>query len=435
MWAHVVMGDCMNIPGIDSIILCSASVVWPGEPAPAEHLVGRFDGIPPKLKLGRFDEVSSDLADIAGSNLEPSQTVRLLTLQADLLTESEDYGQAYQLYLQAMQLAENYGDIPTEVLLMLHSGLMLYGQTKHYEAIIHYEEALALWRAWIRLNPVSSDDAVVAILGLIAETQWSTGQFDAAIGTVARALTAARRQDDAPIAPALRDVTASALWILGLALRSQSDMADGSFNLLNSALDHMQEGLKLYQQDGAYADNIGRLLLQMSEIRLDLAELHLQHGRQGKARIAREHAERDAQTARDFLQQTINQPGQLLPELTLLRCEITRPTDPDAILHLREFESRLGDIEHEAEEIHDGAILAKAAMLRGEWLLWLDDPEPARKALLIALKDLQPNNMGLATRAQRLLRRANEIRAERQVRRATGTRATGPRVSRPRRRS
>jgi len=420
----------MNIPGIDSIILHSASEVWPGEPAPAEHLVGLFDGIPAKLKLGRFDEVSADLIEIARDNLHPSQTVRLLCLQADLLTESEECGQAYELYYQAMQIADEQRDTPTEVLLMLYCGLMLYGQTRQYEAIILYEEALALWRAWVRLNPAPSDDTVVAIHGLIAETQWSSGQFDAAIGTVARALTAAKRQDDTPVAPALRDATASALWTLGLALRSQSDMSDGDFSLLESALDRMEEGLALYKKEGSYADNIGRLLIQMAEVRLDQAELHLQHDRHGKARMAREHAERDAKMARDFLQQTINQPGQLLPELTLLRCEITRSPDPDALLHMTEFESRLCDIEREAEEIHDGAILAKAAMLRGQWLLWLDDPEPARKALLIALKDLQPNNMGLATRAQRLLRRANEVRAERHVRRATG-----PRVSRPRRRS
>lgn len=425
----------MNIPGIDSIILCSASVVWPDEPPPAEHLVGRFDGIPAKLKLGRFDDVSKDLIEIARSNLQPSQTVRLLSLQADLLTESEEYGQAYQLYYRALEVAESYGDVPTEVLLMLYCGLMLYGQMRHYEAIIHYEEALALWRAWVRLNPKPSDDTEVAIYGLIAETQWSTGQFDTAIGTVARALTAARREDETPATPELRDATASALWTLGLALRSQSDMADGDFSLLDTALDRMQEALTLYQRDGASADNIGRLLIQMSEIRLDQAELHLLHGRPGKARTAREHAEHDAKLARDFLQQTINQPGQLLPELTLLRCEISRLPDPDAILHMKEFESRLCDIEREGEEIHDGAILAKAAMLRGEWLLWLDDPEPARKALLTALGDMQPNNLGLATRVQRLLRRTNEVRAERQMRRATGLRATGPRVSRPRRRS
>jgi hypothetical protein len=218
----------------------------------------------------------------------------------------------------------------------------------------------------------------------------------------------------------LRRKTADALWTLALVLRSQSDMRDGGANLLRTALKRMNKAVGIYELVSTDDAQVGRIHVQIAELYIDLAEIHLQRRADESARHMRLEALNHAQTAVDFLKYTDNAAGKTLPELTLLRHSITQRADRAAVLELHEFEAELLRLERVGAQIHDEILSAKAATLRGEWLLWLGDPDPARAALLLALVGFQSNGMGMATRAQRLLRRANDPIPPDTHRRASG---------------
>jgi hypothetical protein len=278
---------------------------------------------------------------------------------------------------------------------------------RHREAIEFYQQALALWQVRAAQIERPRAEPEVTLRERIGSEQWYVGDFDAAQAMLARALILALYRHGIPHTDYLRETTAFALWSLALVLRSQSDMSDGRVNLLQMALKRMRSAVRRFEIIGADDANMGRLYVQIAEIHLDLAELYLLEDNDKEAQRMRRLALKRAQQAADFLKHTDSAAGKLLPELTLLRYEITQRLDREALLQMPEFEARLIRIEHAAAEIGDAVISAKAATLRGEWCLWLGDPTPAREVLLLALVGLQHNNMGMATRAQRLLRRAN----------------------------
>ncbi len=397
----------MGIPGVDTILFKPARVVWPGERVPSEERARQFDQIPHMLDLGQFDEVASQLNKTASFELEPSQRMRLHFLRGQLCSDRQIYDQAYQAYRHALDIAHEYEDLDSQITLTDLSGLMMYGLMRHREALVHYQEALDLWyqRAAQLSQPRAEPE--VKFRERIGTVQWHVGDIDDARTTLARALTVALYKRGVPHTDFIQSRSARALWTLGLTLRSQSDMRDGSVGHLRTAFKRLKRAGVLFEDANTEQENLGRLYVQIAEVYLDLAEIHLQRDAAEAARPMRSEALKYVREAAVLLRDADSRAGKLLPELTLLRYEITRQLNRTAIQEAAEFEVKLLGIEYEAADIGDKVISAKAATLRGEWCLWLGDPAPAREVLLLALVGFQHDNMGMATRAQRLLRRAN----------------------------
>lgn len=397
----------MEIPGIDSILFKTASVTWDSEAKPSVDLIRLIDAIPGKLDAGNFDDVVKLLGQIARFALEPSQEMRVLFLKGRLLSDMQDYAQAYQMYEKSLDVAEQHADLDSQITLTDLAGLMMYGLTRFREAVAYYQKALALWHKRKTQIPEPRPDPEIHFGGRIGIAQWHVGDFDDARAMLARVLTLALYKSGVPPTSYLYTATGDSLWSLALVLRSQSDMHDGGVGYLHTALRRMKRAITCFEHVGTDAVNMGRLHIQIAEIYLDLAEIHLLRGVRESARPMRLEALNYVQSAASYLNPSEDAAGKLLAQLTLLRHAITRRLDRDAALELREFEEELLHVEREAARIGDAIISAKAATLRGEWLLWLGDPDSARAALLLALAGFQSNGMGMATRAQRLLRRAN----------------------------
>ncbi len=409
MWSGEVMRWHMGIPGVDTILETPAKKVWPGEHEPTKEFARLFDEIPHLLELGWYGEVTERLDQITASDtLEPSQTMRLHYLQGWLLSDMQDYRQAFQFYRQACEIAEDHGDLDSQITLVDHCGLMLYGQMRHRDATLYYQEALGLWRtrAAQLLKPRAEPE--VKFYERIGATQWNTGDFDEARVTLARGLTIALYKPGIPRTDFIRDRAARALWTLGMTLRSQSDMRDGDISLLRLARKRLKQASELFALVGQEQENVGRLHIQIAELELDLAEIYLHRGADAAARGHRDAARQHMRFAAELTTDADRPAAKLLPELTMLRYDITRNLNRSAVRNTLGFASRLQDIEQRAEAIDDAVISGKAATLRGEWCLWLGDSDQARAALLLAITDFGSNNMGMATRAQRLLRHSNE---------------------------
>jgi tetratricopeptide (TPR) repeat protein len=435
----------MGIPGIDSILYQPASVVWPGEQPPHGRLAKLIDILTDNIERDVITNGDQKLVDeMASMALTPSQTMRLHYFQAYLLRERQPnraYKAAYTVFGDALDIVENYArahdgeyppDLDSQFVLMDQLAVMHYGLMRHRDAIDHYEMTLDLWRqreAQI-IRPRAEPEA--HLHGCIAASQFAIGEFDAAQGSVARVLTIARERPDIPQTRYLREVTASALWTLGLIHRAQSDQRDGDESLLLAALKCLQEALRIFKRVGAHEFNAGRIRVQITETACDLSEFYLRRGQDTKVRNVGQKALATGLAARDIMRHADDPSGRLLIELALMRCEITRLPSDAAIREADDFHRRLLEIERKARRIPDAMVSAKAATLRGQWCLWLGDAPHAREAFLPALAGMQPDNAGETTRLYRLLRRSN---TEPQPLRVQRHRATGPRVSRPRRRS
>lgn len=398
----------MGIPGVDTILDTPAKYVWPGERQPAKEFALLFDEIPHLLELGWHDQVVARLDAIARAEQEPSQTMRLRYLQARLFSDTHDYRQAFQFYRQACEIAEDHGDLDSQITLVDHCALMLYGLMQHRDATLYYQKALVLWRTRAAQLYKPRAEPEVKFYERIGATQWNTGDFDEARVMLARGLTIALYKPGVPRTDFIRDRAARALWTLGMALRSQSDMREGDVNLLRLARKRLKQGSELFALVGQDQENVGRLHVQIAEIELDLAEIYQQRGAHTAAREHRDAARQHIAFAAELAMDADSAATKLLPELTILRYDITRNLSGPAIRNARSFEPRLQEIEQRAEAIGDNVIIGKAATLRGEWCMWLGDTAQAQTALLLAIADFGSNNMGMATRAQRLLRRSNE---------------------------
>jgi tetratricopeptide (TPR) repeat protein len=407
----------MKIPGVNSILYMRAKVIWPGEHRPSTELMQLIDDVTELMQLldekpdettpESFEEAVAILFQIEQFQLAPSQMMRFLFLRGQLLTESHEYARAYEQYYDALCIADDHEDLDSRILLANLAGRMMYGLMRNQDALAYYQEALDVWRIRAEQLAKPRTEPEVKFQERIGTVKWLLGEVDDARATLARTLTTALYKRGVPHTKFLRKTTADALWSLGLSLRSQSDLGDGGINLLRTAIKRTKKAAKIYKAVGTYNTNMGRLYIQIAELYLDLAEMHLLHGNDKAAHRMRKNALRYLAHASSFVEPAIDVSGVLLVKLTRLRHMITTRPERNVARVSQTFENELLQIKRQAVRGNDGITLAKMATLQGEWLLWLSRPEPARAALLEALRHFRDDGMGMATRAQRLLRRTN----------------------------
>ena len=413
----------MSIPGVDSILYQPGTAVWPGELPPSGQLLELISAMNGVIELDYAFDLTPEVTLMGRMKLEPSQDMRLHYYQGYLLRDnsvSRDFEQAYHLFRQALDIAEQYGDLDSQVVLLDQLALMRYGMGQHSEALPLYQQALAHWQNRMLQLTDPPVEPELHFRERLAIAQFSVGAFDAAAGSLARVLTIANQHLDQPQSAYCSETIAKALWTLGLLHRAQSDIQDGSESLLHSAIAAMRETVDLFNEVGAHEYDISRIHIQWAETLLDLSDFYLQNGQDAKARDARGEALRHITTA-ESVQNFSNSDdisGRSLTALARLRHHITRLPDAEAIREIDDFDAQLTAISTFAERKKMTAIVGKAAALRGEWLLWLGDAPHAREAFLQALAELQANNSGEATRMNRLLRRSNDDSRPQRVRRA-----------------
>lgn len=424
----------MGIPGIDSILYKPGAEVWPGEQSPAPHLVELIDGMNGVIDLDLSFDLDQEIDEMARMALEPSQDMRLRYFQAYLLRDNSakrDFKQAYHLFDHAQVIADDHSDLDSQIVLTDQQALMLYGLGKYFDAMVHYQIALEIWQE--RQNQLTNPPVEPAIHfhERIGMTQFYIGDFDAAAGSLARVLTLYNQRPEIARSQFFEMVSAHALWTLGLTHRAQSDMQDGSESLLLSAVERMGETIDLFKKVSGHEHDIARIHIQMAETLLDLSDLYLQKQQDKQAKDARASAWRHITVAQSvqYFRDSEDPSGRLLTALTQLRHQIVRLPDNEAIREVDDFDRQLRVIEIEAYERKVPAVIAQAAAVRGEWLLWLGDAPRARESFRCALEIYSVESMGEMTRVQRLLRRSNNEARPQRVKR---TRATGPRVSHPR---
>lgn len=424
----------MGIKGINSILYASGDNFWHGEQPPSDDFVELANHLNARIRDDALTLSDAELVNkLAGMRLEPSQEMRKLYFQAYLLRElyDRDFRQAYALFGHALDIAEEHEDLDSQLVLADQQALMLYGLGKNYDAINHYEIALEIWQARKQTLTAPPVEPEMHLLDRISVVQLAVGEFERSAGTLARVLTVVEQQTGMPQSPELRLTTAKTLWTLGLIYRAQSDQQDGSETLLLRALMRFKQALIIFREVGEHEISFGRLWIQVVETYLDLSGYYLQHALGTRARQAREKASARLLMAQSAAKYARDSSGTLLIELALLRWQITQPPDRNAVREMNAFDQQLKIIELSAMQQGLPAIAGKAAMLRGEWLLWRGDAPHARSALFLALANLHANNMGETPRVLRLLRRSNEAARAQRVRR----RATGPRIRHPRKRT
>lgn len=403
----------MKIPGVNTILYKPGNAVWRGERHPSDKLVRLIDEIPQKIASESFRDAAVWLMKMEEFALEPSQLMRLLFLRGQLLVETQGYDPAFQQYFDALRIAEEHGNLDSQITLTHLAGRMMYGLTKNQEALAYFQQAQALWNTRAAQLARPRIEPTVKFQERIGTVQWALGDFDSARAATTRALTLALYKSRGRRSNFLLRTTADALWSLALILRSQSDMQDGSDNLLKKAIKRMKQAESLYKKVETYmADeyrtSIGRICIQIAELYLDRAEMHLLRGNDGSASDMRKNALQYLEKALDVIDPANDKWGPLLVKLTQLRCSITIRSDRNVVQVSQTFQAEWERIKRKAEK-EDTFVLAKAELLRGEWLLCLHRPEPARVHLLEVVIQLQNEGLGMATRAQRLLRRASVL--------------------------
>lgn len=397
----------MDLPGVHSILFKPASEVWPGEQRPSLELTRLIDGLPGYFQLGKLTEARESLDQIARFELQPSQTMRLHFWQGELFVEKKDLSQAFAFYDMALGIATDSSDFDSIIELTLAAAGAVYGLLRYRDALMYYEIALDTWRNKAPDVSTRRLDTETMLQNFIGRQKWEIGEFEGAQQILARVLPKALRAPQAARTPRLKIETANALWMLGLTLRAQSDMRDGDEGYLRIALRRMRKAVGLYEQIGIDANILGRFDIQIAEVYLDLAELHLQRGAEEAARAMRNQGLAHVNQAKEYLTLAGDSAADALARITDLRARVMRPSATESVQSIDEIEATLTEIEHVAAALNDRILIAKAATLRAEWLMALGENEKARDALLWALKGFNPDGMGMATRAQRLLRRLN----------------------------
>jgi len=370
-----------------------------------------FDEADLAIELEHIEEAKDVLNKIARHEKQPSQEMRMLHRYGNLLTNMNaqtnmnTLNQAYEYYDMALDVAEDHNDIDSQIELTWLTGLMRYGDLRFQEALAHYQEALDLWHERAKQLAHPSIEPEVKLRADIGVQYWSIGEFDEAQGTLARALVIAMNRRREHRSNDLCREMASALWTLILVFRSQSDMLDGDANYLRTALRRSKTATQLFKSVSTPDVNMARFYVQVAEVYLDLAELHLQRGSHSAARQMRHEGFMLATQASEFLSPTNDTAAKLLAELTLVRHSIQGQSTRAAVKTMRDIEAWLTSIEQTAADIRDHLVSAKAATVRAEWLLSFGDAAMARQALMLALQGFNQGGMGMATRAQRLLRR------------------------------
>jgi len=395
----------MDMSGIDSILFKPASEVWPGEQMPSPELMRLIDGLPRLFELGKYAEARESLEQIARFELQPSQTMRLHYWEGELMVVHKDTAQAFAFYEMALGIALDASDFDSVIELTLASAGKVHALQQFRDALTYYQIALDTWH---KLAPDATTrplDTEITLQTFIVRQMWEIGEFDQAQPRLAHILPLALRAPRAARTMQLLKQTANALWMLGLTLRSQSDMRDGDEGYLRTATRRMRRAVHLYEQVGVEAINLGRFDVQIAEIYFDLAELHLQRHAAEAARAMYNQGLAYVNQATDYLTLSGDKAADVLARLTRLRASVMLPGATKSWQSIDEIETTLTEIERDAADQKDRILVAKAATLRAEWLMALGDNEKARESLLWALKGFNPDGMGTATRAQRLLRR------------------------------
>lgn len=427
----------MSIPGIDSILYTSGEQVWPGEREPSGDLVELINAMNGVIALDYAFDLAPEVEAMARMELEPSQEMRLRYFHGYLMRDNSvgrSFSQAAQFFEQALDIAETHRDLDSQIVLTDQIALMAYGQGFNRDAMYQYQHALDLWQIRARRMDHPPAEPDVHFNTWLGTTHFEIGEIEAAAGALARALTIVNQRTDIQESAFLQETGAKALWTLGLVQRAQSDMEDGSESLLLSAIQHLKDAISLFNRNGAHEYDIARIHIQVAETLLDLSDVYLQDQQDARAKDARAKALRYITTARgvQHFAQSDDVSGRALADLTLLRHQITRLPDTEAIVEIADFDERLTAITREAEAKSLPVIISKAMALRGEWLLWLGDAPHAREAFVLALEGFQADSTGEATRVHRLLRRSNNEGRAQRVRRP---RIAGPRVSHSRKRT
>lgn len=388
----------MPLHGIQPIVNQSASVVWSDETSPSPELVTLFDMLPDLFEMAtrKKSEIRDKLDKISGYDPQPSQELRKLYWSGRLLQELGDHKQAFTFFSDARLVAEDHHDVLSALELTYCMATTQFDMLLSAEALDLYREMLAMWE---KLEPnLRRLDTEIQIRALICRQEWTIGKFDIARGAFARALTKALDARSGQQTPELKKEIANALWDLGLALRSDSDLKDGDLNILQRAKQRMKTARDIYLRLGVPHSHLARLDIQLSDIYFDIAELHQQRNKGESARAMRNRGEPLAREARDFLVGSEDSAAVSLAEIVSLRPDIMWPQRATR----DEIEDRLASIERAAK--NDTFVLAKAATLRADWLMTLGEWGKARTALTFAIEGFGENGKGMATRAERLMR-------------------------------
>jgi hypothetical protein len=392
----------MSLVGLVSIVFKPASNVWPGETPPSPELAALFDSLPALFELEtRNDEAVRDALDaITRLDLQPSQELRRLYWSARRCESHNDHRQAFELFDRVRQLAAEHDDVISTLEMAVSAANAQHDGLLYLDALIAYREALNFWENAKLTRADRRLDTEIQLRDFVCREEWLVGEFDAAHGNLARALTKALKPPKASQSEELRKGTANGLWTLALALRADSDRSDGNLKILKQASKRMLTARNIYRDLGVPHNQLARLDIQLADIYFDLAELHLQRNIAESARSMRSRGVDMANEARDFLARTRDRAAPWLAEIVSLRPDIMWPqcTTPAQI------DARLTAIERQAAKMEDQFLIAKAATLRAEWLMSLHEWNKARTTLTLAIEGFSLGGKGMATRAERLMR-------------------------------
>lgn len=397
----------MEIPGVDSILYTSAREVWHDEHSPASEPVRRFDAIRRKVETEQFDQAMASLHQIPLADLQRSEHMRWRYLRGKAYRGLDLWQDAFTNIEEALRIATDAHDLRSVIVLAIEAGDALYDGKRTEDALTYYEIALDAWRQLSAGVTHPRAEPEVTLMTNLSRQFWMLGRFEEAHNKLAPALTLVTSARGVRHSNELDRMTANGLWMLGLIHRSRSDDRDGDGGYLHDAIKRMRKAEIVKKRIGTPDYLLARLYIQIAELYLDLAEVHQHYGVADSARRVYDSAFNYATKASEFLAPTRDEAAKLLARLTLLRHAIMRLSRPERALpnELQQIELALSEIEYEGANIKDKFVLAKAATLRGEWLLLLGNPEKARESLLWAIDGFQTEGKGMATRTNRLLRR------------------------------
>lgn len=401
----------MHISGLQSILEQPAAVVWPGESVRPD-LAQLFEDAREQIERDLFIEATVILDKAQRLEPEGSADMRLRYLYGEAFFGIEDAAQALSFFDQALGLATDASDYPSIVLLSLCAGNATHDALHYPEALNYYEIALDTWKMFAGEQPERFRASQIIVLAYIGRQLNLLRRYEEAQARLGAMLTLAHELPASERIPEVNRVVALGLWNLAMVMRAQSDLRDGDVSYLEQARDHFRHAAKLQQQLGVRDYVVGRLNIQLAEVLLDLAELEAQRGATARARADRERAISCADHATDLLKPTDDDVAKLMARITRLRADIVARSQATLAREFAGVEAKLMQIEYEsAEAFKDHALIAKVATLRLEWQLGLGDMVSARDSAQWALEGFARSVPGEATRAERLLRQIDRIRA------------------------
>lgn len=401
----------MPIPGLDSILFKSASIVWPSdewpdgeEPDPAT--VTLFDTAANQFHEERPEpeKALAALNTIKQATLQPSQQMRFAFLMGRALVAKGDIKQGIAFFHQALDIAKEHQDFDSVCEILLRTGHTAYNAQRHRAALEYYKTTYDTWLDYfpdLSARPIAAE---VMLRENIGTEQWLIGEIEEAHQTIASVVTLAENAPRAARISVLIAVHANALWTLGLIFRSLSDLRDGDKGYLHDAIERFRKSINLYKRIGAESYQVGRISIQIAEAYLDLAELHLSMIKPESARAMNLQANAFVDQAAAFLLPANDPEGRVLASITQLRLKMIKTRELDSVRTFQSIEDDFATIEHDPITQNDEALVAKSLTLRAEWLIKLGDTKKGCEALQMAIKTFGKDGKGMATRAERLYR-------------------------------